>query len=604
MAGTPAGVPQTSSLVTDVLAYAASHNRAAVVAMGAAGVPPPVTTPCSPPPVSDLVRDVLAYAASQRAVMARTVCTSVSAPAPAAAQPSSLVSDVLAYARAEADRVAAAEFATAKAAYAEGVARVRLLERAGRSLDALELSRTLTPPPVCPPPVSRTLSPPAARPVATTRTEPRAPRASAAGVHPACALDDWRSLVAAADDPSSVTTTSPVHVILEGMRDLNPGARRARAVAVVAAARLVPFMTIEMIAAFLGCPQSELRALGPAFVAAGAIRIDLKAFSALVTGLRWLLCSLQSARSELMQLVHQRLLALPAFVALRRRHVIGHIFGDANIMADAASRGNYVVAKELAAQLGMALQWKPHGPLLAALMRDLVTLHARATPPNTALAQTTRGASNLNMVGSPIAHLSRAPCPLGRPAPRLTACRQRTAGRHPLSAPPCTALAQTAHGMSNPNMVGSPFAHLSGTLDTSDLKTELSSPSWNHEMALSDAAPLLPYEPPWCQPAANCPASFQLAPAPPVIFPPASVAIPSVTPVASRPAADCTAGCAVAQLLTSDTSALALRPTSYNLEQLCLQLYDPTSAQPARTSNGQNSAWKHWAAWQARRSGL
>lgn len=249
--------PAVSGLVADVLAYAVSQNRAAVVAVGATNVPLPVAPACAPSQPSSLVSDVLAYAASQRAATTGADCASVSAPAPAAPRLSSLVSDVLAHARAEADKAAAAEFAAARAVYADGVARVRLLERAGRSLDALELSRTLVPPPVCPPSISRTLSPSTGRPVGAALPAPRALSVRPAGPQLTCTLDDWRSLVAAASDPSSVATTSPVHVILEGIRDLNPGARRARAVAVVAAARLVPFMTIEMIATFLGCPQSE-----------------------------------------------------------------------------------------------------------------------------------------------------------------------------------------------------------------------------------------------------------------------------------------------------------------------------------------------------------
>ncbi|KAL1508335.1 hypothetical protein AB1Y20_004445 [Prymnesium parvum] len=143
IAGVPTDVsPAVSGLVADVLAYAAFQNRAAVVAMGAADVPSPVATVCAPPQLSSLVRDVLAYAASQRTATTGAGWASESAPAPAAPRPSSLVSDVLAHARAEADKAAAAEFAAARAAYAEGVARVRLLERAGSLPHPIPSSRS------------------------------------------------------------------------------------------------------------------------------------------------------------------------------------------------------------------------------------------------------------------------------------------------------------------------------------------------------------------------------------------------------------------------------------------------------------------------------
>ncbi|KAL1510835.1 hypothetical protein AB1Y20_007118 [Prymnesium parvum] len=232
----------------------------------------------------------------------------------------------------------------------------------------------------------------------------------------------------------------------------------------------------------------------------------------------------ESARSALMQLVHARLLAMPAFVALKRRHAVGHIFGDANIMADAASRGDYDVARDLAAQLGMALQWLPHGPLLPALMRDLVALHQGAAPPNTALAQTTHGTANLNMVGSPIAH-------------RLLACscgtqkaRARTPQRRPLRllfalGPPNTALAQTTRGCANLHMVGSPVAHLGTVIDTSDLESNSCRPLpalRPSESHLLLACGPLPFEPPFTRQAELAAARFQLAPAPPSLFPLAS----------------------------------------------------------------------------------
>ncbi|KAL3893010.1 MAG: hypothetical protein SGPRY_014564, partial [Prymnesium sp.] len=62
-------------------------------------------------------------------------------------------------------------------------------------------------------------------------------------------------------------------------------------------------------------------------------------------------------------------------------------------------------------------------------------------------------------------------------------------------------------------------------------------------------------------------------------------------------AGDSTAAHTVLGLLEVDSSSLALRPTSFSLSDVCQQLYDPTTAQPARSSAGQNSTWRHWSAW-------
>ena len=53
----------------------------------------------------------------------------------------------------------------------------------------------------------------------------------------------------------------------------------------------------------------------------------------------------------------------------------------------------------------------------------------------------------------------------------------------------------------------------------------------------------------------------------------------------------------MAEALASDTSALALRPTTFTLLDLCSELYDPAAATTRSSGKGQVSAWKHWAAW-------
>ena len=86
----------------------------------------------------------------------------------------------------------------------------------------------------------------------------------------------------------------------------------------------------------------------------------------------------ESAKQPLMQLIYHELERLPQFVKLRERMVISHVFGDANVMADAFSRGEFDTARRLASQMGMAYGVTSSAKALRALMRRLV---ARARPP-------------------------------------------------------------------------------------------------------------------------------------------------------------------------------------------------------------------------------
>ncbi|KAL1525153.1 hypothetical protein AB1Y20_020024 [Prymnesium parvum] len=220
------------------------------------------------------VAEALEFIASKRqAAAAPAPAIATRAAARGGGHRSPAVQEALDFARALSARQATAALERARAEYEAGVARAALLRRAGRSLDAYELLQSLTPPP--PPPAASlgSLAPilpasaPATSSVTTVGTTARG----------ALALADWRSL---ADSPFSHlppgdagALASPVHVITAGMDDLQPGARRARAKALVAAAKLVPFMTIEMLARFLGCPSSTLRDRDRSLVAADAIRI-------------------------------------------------------------------------------------------------------------------------------------------------------------------------------------------------------------------------------------------------------------------------------------------------------------------------------------------
>jgi len=84
------------------------------------------------------------------------------------------------------------------------------------------------------------------------------------------------------------------------MSDLQPGVRRAHAQAFVAAAKLVSYMTMEMIARSLGCPASTLRDRDPSLVAADAGRVIGPSWSeSLINGARttWIRVSRFAAAS-------------------------------------------------------------------------------------------------------------------------------------------------------------------------------------------------------------------------------------------------------------------------------------------------------------------
>ena len=78
-----------------------------------------------------------------------------------------------------------------------------------------------------------------------------------------------------------------------------------------------------------------------------------------------------SARAPLMQLVHLRLLALRDFRRLSPVTEIAHIYGPANAMADAVSRGYFDTLGELCAQLRVALLWLPPHASVIVLLEDL-----------------------------------------------------------------------------------------------------------------------------------------------------------------------------------------------------------------------------------------
>ncbi|KAL3893591.1 MAG: hypothetical protein SGPRY_014125, partial [Prymnesium sp.] len=125
-----------------------------------------------------------------------------------------------------------------------------------------------------------------------------------------------------------------------------------------------------------------------------------------------------AANSPLMQHIHLRLQALPQQQAIADKHAVAHIYGEANVLADAVTRAKWDVARSLASQLGVALEVSPPPPELSPLLEELVVL-LDEQPPSNALAQTSRGRHNYYKVGPPDAHDSAPTPPISLPSPEL-----------------------------------------------------------------------------------------------------------------------------------------------------------------------------------------
>ena len=156
-----------------------------------------------------------------------------------------------------------------------------------------------------------------------------------------------------------------------------------------------------------------------------------------------------AARSPLMQHVHTALLALPGYDEFASRSSVAHVFGAANPLADAWSRGNDDVALQLSQQLGLSPIEFDHPPQLDELLDELCALQdslpaAREPPPahcesaprrgkqrrrSRARHSTTLGMHNPCMTGSPFAQYTcTAPCAAPSPAlPVVSACSGKRA---------------------------------------------------------------------------------------------------------------------------------------------------------------------------------
>ena len=82
----------------------------------------------------------------------------------------------------------------------------------------------------------------------------------------------------------------------------------------------------------------------------------------------------ESAKALAMELVHSRLRASPAYMRMELTMLIAHIYGPANAISDAGSRGYYRRVEEHCTQLGITHEWVPPHQSVAELLGDLRAL--------------------------------------------------------------------------------------------------------------------------------------------------------------------------------------------------------------------------------------
>ena len=268
-----------------------------------------------------------------------------------------------------------------------------------------------------------------------------------------------------------------------------------------------------------------------------------------------------AAKSELMQHAHLRLQEQTQFKRVQERQLVCHIFGDANVMADGVSRGKWEVIKALGQQLGLVISYMPAPSFVSLLLEELHQIHTGNVTSNRAVASASRHSTSVHLglaadaVAQPDYDMASS---LGLSAAPLDLTGWQVAASLPQHAPaPTDRSGYSLAGFSAPYSSRAPPWHS----------------SLSHSVGLS-AAPL---------------GASVARPTPP---PTQSLALEGL-----RPSGDLSIADHVACMLESDTSSLALRPGAFSLHQLCTELYDPSTAQPASTSAGQDSAWKHWSAW-------
>ena len=349
----------------------------------------------------------------------------------------------------------------------------------------------------------------------------------------------------------------------------------------------------------------------------------------------------EAARSDLMQAVFLELQQLPQFLRIRDRMIVAHCAGDANILADAFSRGEFETAREICRQMGLAYELRHHPPGVRRLMRNLAHRHRASTTP---------GVGNPNMAPSPFAH--RAPSAVTQPCgdqlwrlyeDYLLALDDEALACGGLTPPPSDYWGSSPRSYADsreqwesdrewersprsppgspPDALGDPEDHVTSTTPgTHNLSMDgrpVAHPSLFFPPGY-EAIAEMPQSPPAVR-APSAAVSFSL---------PGFSISPSERPTPSRkrvegcvlafpegygfevpakrscsfvcdPSPHASHGLAsrISRMLEEDTSRLALRPTSFTLQSMCEHLYDPRRCTAVRTSKGQKSAWVHWAAW-------
>ena len=308
-----------------------------------------------------------------------------------------------------------------------------------------------------------------------------------------------------------------------------------------------------------------------------------------------------ASRSPAMQLVHDRLLEHPQYVRLQRSMMVAQVHGPNNVMADYASRNNVQGLQAMAAQLGLALEFDTPAPELKRLMDQLLRLHRLDVPAiSTSLpASAPPSPPESRPPSPPPAHTE----PLSRRAPLRRCAGQAVRSRLLLCLGMLSPRTARAGWWTDMPPGAAPMESLSLQLPSVFPSAGMMPPPVSFE-SVGLPPPIV------VTPAVMLPLLEPSLLTQPVVYPsvklesevwaPGAAARPSVAvpkPPPPSVASDLTAAHRVAKLLADDHTEFALRPSSFTLEELCSELYDPSAAQPVRTSKGQASAWKHWEAW-------
>ena len=306
----------------------------------------------------------------------------------------------------------------------------------------------------------------------------------------------------------------------------------------------------------------------------------------------------QSSKSPLMVHVHNLLLADPSFDGLKQRLHVAHIYGDGNIMADAASRGMPDVLKAVAAQLNVKLT-KVEVPVAARRILTSVADYA--------------GENGLLMKPR-TAYPPRTPTPAPPSSPQLlshhtTPSSERTAPkmvRTPGSAPPprlrARAGCELQVGQEFPSDVPLqyldsspprlPHTSLMRILGGGDLGVSPTRPT----ITAQSRSQLVPYSTPSIRFSLTSQAPAAQEEKPPPRLPTA----PSYRqPLASELGLLQGKVDELAAFISSDTSRYALRPSQpdlvLNLCKTSLEYVQLGSA--VRTHYQEDSQWRHWHAY-------